>query len=166
MPLFGLILAAGLAAAPRGSDPPALGDKPQELTGHAVGVSAVAFSPDGTTLASASTDGSVKLWDVGTGKCQVTFTGHGTQQVYCVGFCADRERIASAGADGMVRVWEATQGKELLAYAGHGGSSVHALAVPPGRQAGGVRQFGGQPADRDPCLGPDHGQAGPDDRRV
>jgi hypothetical protein len=40
--------------------------------GHKNSVTSVAFSPDGTTLASSSADGSIRLWDLSTGRCLAT----------------------------------------------------------------------------------------------
>src|ERR1035437_8099717 len=53
------------------------------LTGHTAWVRSVVYSPDGHHLASGSDDKTIKLWDVGTGTCLKTLTGH-SALVFCV----------------------------------------------------------------------------------
>ncbi|HUE72151.1 MAG TPA: serine/threonine-protein kinase [Pirellulaceae bacterium] len=70
-------------------------------------VNAVAFSPDGKRLASAGGDGTVKIWNSGTGKVLQTFQAH-TDSVVSVAFHPDDKHLASLGADRKVKVWNST----------------------------------------------------------
>jgi WD40 repeat protein len=78
-------------------------------------VNALAFSPDGKTLATGhgplGAVGWVKLWDVPTGNVKATLEGH-TSIVLAVAFSPDGGTLASAGQDGTVRLWDVTAGKE------------------------------------------------------
>ncbi|MFJ2835253.1 toll/interleukin-1 receptor domain-containing protein [Nocardia sp. NPDC087230] len=68
-------------------------------------VQSVVFSPDSTTLASASSDTTVRLWNVGTGQAQgQPLTGH-AGAVMGVAFSPDGRRLASTAWDGTMRVW-------------------------------------------------------------
>jgi WD40 repeat protein len=82
----------------------------------------VAFSPDGTRLAAASWDGTVTVWDVGSGRAVLTLRGH-PEGVNGVAYSRDGRRLASAGkgAEGIVAVWDADTGQELLRLRGPAG---------------------------------------------
>lgn len=75
-------------------------------------VMALAFSPDGKTLAAASWDGDIRLWDVAARKETKRFTGH-DEIVRFLTFSSDGRRLISGGQDGTVRVWDVADGKEI-----------------------------------------------------
>ena len=88
------------------------------LSGHSGFVMSVAFSPDGKILASASSDGKIKLWDTDSRKEIAQLSGH-SKAVHSVAFSPDGKRLAAAwGID--IKLWDVANKKEIATLTGHG----------------------------------------------
>ncbi len=90
------------------------------LTGHTSAVESIAFSPEGTTLASGGSwgDETVRLWDVATWKPKVALTGH-KGSINCVVFSPDGTMLASGGSDKVVQLWDARTGQPMARLVAH-----------------------------------------------
>jgi tetratricopeptide (TPR) repeat protein len=86
------------------------------LSGHSWGVNAVSFSPDGETITSGSSDGTMKLWKRD-GTLLNTLSGH-SDVVSAVSFSPDGETIASGSYDGTMKLWK-RDGTLLKTLSGH-----------------------------------------------
>jgi len=82
------------------------------LAGHTNGVLALAFSPDGKTLASAGADSAIRTWDATTGKGRAILAGH-TGPVVSLGFSGGGAALASASLDRTIRVWDPEEWRYL-----------------------------------------------------
>ena len=107
------------------------------LEGHARDVWSVAFSPDGSTLASGSVDRTIQLWDLAMGSVRATLEGH-EGSVLAVTFSPDGRTLASGSRDNTVKLWDVAAQTARATLKGYTDSSV--AFTPDGRRlaAGGV----------------------------
>lgn len=109
------------------------------LTGHTGTVTSIAITPDGQLLASSS-DRTIKLWDLATGKLLHTFAGRSpwsagwfadghADRINAVTFC-DSKLLVSGGEDGAIKFWDVATRTLLKTVSGHDWG-VAALAVSP-----------------------------------
>ncbi len=87
------------------------------LGGHTGSVNSVALSADGQLAVSASSDKTLKVWDVGTGLELRTLEGH-KNAVKSVALSVDG-RLAISASDNNIIVWDVSTGRELRTFIGH-----------------------------------------------
>ena len=103
--------------------------EPKIVPAHKDVILDMAFSPDGKTLATASYDTTIKLWDTANGKELRTLKEH-SDSVYGVSFSKDGTLLASAAADRAVKIWNVASGKLLYTF-GEPTDWVYAVAWSP-----------------------------------
>jgi WD40 repeat protein/tRNA A-37 threonylcarbamoyl transferase component Bud32 len=102
------------------------------LRGHSNIIIRLAFSPDSRTLATASHDGSVKLWDTSTGKEIAELQGP-PSHVDSLAFSPDGATIASSNEDHGVRLWDVAARRIKLTLRGHEGTVTWVAFSPDGK---------------------------------
>jgi WD40 repeat protein/DNA-binding SARP family transcriptional activator/tRNA A-37 threonylcarbamoyl transferase component Bud32 len=103
----------------------------KDLVVH-TGVSALAYSPDGTRLAATLASADIaRVWDAATGGQVETLQGH-SGATTGIDWSRDGTRIATGGDDGTARVWDAETGKPLMVLPGHVGLVAMVAFSPDG----------------------------------
>jgi TIR domain/WD domain, G-beta repeat len=107
------------------------GETLRTLEGHTSLVTAVAVTPDGRRVVSASADQTLRVWDLESGQTLRTLESH-TDIVTAVAVTPDGRRVVSASTDRTLRVWDLETGEEIASFTGDGGIPSCAFA-PNGR---------------------------------
>ena len=105
-----------------------------DIAGHEGDITFLSFSPDGKTLASTSSDKTIKIWKTDSiwGFETQTFRGH-QDAVRSVLWSPDGEKIITASLDNTIRVWETSTGQEITRITGHS-SQVWTLELSPDKK--------------------------------
>jgi WD40 repeat protein/tRNA A-37 threonylcarbamoyl transferase component Bud32 len=106
-----------------------------QLIGHEETLTDARFSPNGRLIATASADGTVRIWNAESGKQQHILQGHRKRVLFAV-FDPTSGLLATSSQDKRVRVWNANSGEELIVLEGHKGQVVAASFSPDGRWLG------------------------------
>jgi WD40 repeat protein len=96
-------------------------------------VYSVSFSPDGKTLATGSSDQTIKLWDVQKGKVLHTLEGH-EGKVMSVSFSSDSKILATGSFDKKIKLWDVHNGNLIQTLSGHK-NQVYSVNFSPDRNS-------------------------------
>jgi glutaminyl-peptide cyclotransferase len=108
-------------------------DEPLLLRGHAEGVSAAVFSPDGRTILTGGDDETWRLWDKdGRQLAHFYAAPDGYAPVSSVAFSPDGQTILTASGDRVARLWD-RDGRQLAVLGGHEDTVTTAVFSPDGQ---------------------------------
>lgn len=86
---------------------------------HKGGITKVRYAPNGSTFASCSIDGSIKIYDTVNGKCVNTIQkAHGGASVIGIEYSKSSNYLLSTGLDSKAYLWDLSSGKVLVTYSG------------------------------------------------
>ncbi|KAJ1547816.1 hypothetical protein HK096_010944, partial [Nowakowskiella sp. JEL0078] len=91
------------------------------LEGHSGAVWDVAFTPDGTMVATAGDDGSIKIWDAASGEVIRSIGEAHVGPVGCLTWTAAGMKIVSGGDDAVIKLWDEHSGDLIVEMSGHDG---------------------------------------------
>jgi WD40 repeat protein len=103
------------------------------LVGHTAIVRALAYHPGGTRLASCGEDGTIRIWEVATGRSVRTIS-LSRPGVQALAYHPDGQRLASGSSDKIVRIWDADTGLLVRALEGHTDLVNHLEFSPDGQR--------------------------------
>ena len=105
-----------------------------------VGVSTIAFSPDGKILVCASLDGAIRFYDIQTGNHKATITGHADKDsILSLAFSPDGNTLASSGEwSTTLQLWNVTTGKLRLTLNGNSRIVPSVIFLPDGKMLAGA----------------------------
>ncbi|MCP4361881.1 MAG: hypothetical protein GY796_28040, partial [Chloroflexi bacterium] len=107
------------------------------LAGHTDRVNDTAVSPDGQSIATASSDNSVRLWNTVTGQAISAFEGH-TSPVTSLAFSSDGVHLISGSEDSLIILWDVESGNRIRVLQGEDDGAVRAVAFHPDNERVGV----------------------------
>ncbi|XP_075080305.1 protein pleiotropic regulatory locus 1-like [Nicotiana tabacum] len=99
------------------------------ISGHLGWVRSVAINPSNNWFCTGSADGTIKIWDLASGRLKLTLTNH-IGQIRGLAVSNKHTYMLSAGDDKQVKCWDLEQNKVIRSYHGHL-SGVYCLALHP-----------------------------------
>jgi serine/threonine protein kinase/WD40 repeat protein len=101
------------------------------FTGHIGNVNSIAFSPDGTTLASGGADASIRLWNLKSGKIRRVLRGDA--KICDLEFSPQGKLLASSSSKGKIILWDTGDGTMVHQFPAHDGPALSISFSPDGK---------------------------------